>query len=101
MKKARKRMAGSAGNGLWASWPLRGRENPCRNAGAILAAVLLLGLLFGGSKGAAAGGSSSLGVSASSVNIGDSVTVTLNVSTDVYAAFQMSDSYTGGILEYT
>lgn len=101
MKKARKRMAGSAGNGLWASWPLRGRENPCRNAGAILAAVLLLGLLFGGSKGAAAGGSSSLGVSASSVNIGDSVTVTLNVSTDVYAAFQMSVSYTGGILEYT
>lgn len=73
----------------------------CRGAGIILAAVFLLGILFGGIKGAAAGGSSSLGVSASSVNIGDAVTVTLNVSADVYAAFQMSISYTSGVLEYT
>lgn len=75
---------------------------PGRGTGMILAAaVFFLGILSGGIKGAAAGGSSSLGVSASSVNIGDSVTVTLNVSADVYAAFQMSVSYTSGVLEYT
>lgn len=58
-------------------------------------------LVCSGMETKAAGGSSSLAVSSSSVNIGDTVTVTLNVSADVYASFRMSLSYSGSVLEYT
>lgn len=49
----------------------------------------------------AAGGSSTIGLSASSVNIGDTVTATLNVKSDVYASFTMHLKYDSSLLEYT
>lgn len=64
--------------------------------------TMSVALLFAvGMEVAAAGGSSSLGTSASSVNIGDTVSVTMNVSADVYASFRMSVSYDSSVLEYT
>ena len=49
----------------------------------------------------AAGGSTTIGLSSSSVNIGDTVTVTLNVKSDVYASFTMHLKYDSSLLEYT
>lgn len=66
---------------------------------AALVAVVFCGIM--GMKASAAGGSTSLGASASSVNIGDSVSVTLNVSADVYAAFRINVSYPSDLLTYT
>lgn len=71
-----------------------------RRIAALLLAVFAV-TLIGGNSVRAAGGSSSMGVSASSVNIGDTVNVTLNVTADVYASFRMAVSYSSDILEYT
>ncbi len=49
----------------------------------------------------AAGGSSTIGLSSSSVNIGDTVTATLRVKSDVYASFTMHLKYDSSLLEYT
>lgn len=69
-------------------------------AGVLLGAFVII-MACCGLEVHAAGGSTSLGASAATVNIGDAVTVTMNVSADVYAAFQMSVSYSSDVLEYT
>ena len=72
-----------------------------RIRGKITLFIVILLLMGDVQKIRAAGGSTSISVSSSSVNVGDTLNITLRVNADTYTSFQMNMAYSDKILEYT